>query len=248
MGKQALKPDYMKKSDLYDRVLGDFPYAERTFKKMAEIAQEIANQKGNLEVLEYGFGTGLLTIKIARLKKVSKLTGLDPSKDFFQKATQRLKSSKKVRLLCRDALLYIHPQKVDLILASFTYHHIPDSQKLAFLKSAVRNLKNNGLIIIGDEFLPPFKTKSKKIAAIKKFYRYFTDYLKRKKASKETLAAFQDSLEESLKGVEEYKTSLAVFRAQLHKLDLKIEKMIPIYPRKRSANMGCKVIVISKQV
>ncbi|MFA4881088.1 MAG: class I SAM-dependent methyltransferase [Candidatus Doudnabacteria bacterium] len=246
MARIPSKPLYMKKADLYDRILSDFPYVEKTFDKILLALKDYIGSKGEVEILEFGFGTGLLTEKIAKLEKVSYLTGIDPSGDFYSCARKRLKRYKKVRLIKKDAISYKHPHPVDIIVTSFTYHHIPDAKKLTFLKSAVENLKAEGILILGDEFISSFRNKKEKIKSIKKFYSLFMFYLKTHGARKETLDAFQNSLKGSLQGVEEFKTSLKIFKKQLTLTGLKIIEMIPIYPRRKSEEMGCKVIILLK--
>lgn len=240
------KPLYMKKADLYDRILSDFPYAEKTFNKILLTLKDYIRNKGRVEILEFGFGTGLLTQKIAKLKKISRLTGIDPSGDFYSCARKRLKRYKKVWLIKKDAISYKHPHPVDIIIASFTYHHIPDAKKLTFLKSAAKNLKTKEILILGDEFISSFRNKKEKIESIKKFYSLFMFYLKTHGARKETLDAFQNSLKESLQGVEEFKTSLKILKKQLTRVGLKIIEMISIYPRRKSEEIGCKVIILLK--
>lgn len=239
------KPLYMQKADLYDRILSDFPYVADSFKAMVKIVKDYVLEKEGVEILEFGFGTGLLTEQIAQIKEVQTLIGVDPSKDFYSKAKKRLRKHPQVKLLKKDATSYKHPHPVDIIAASFTYHHIPDVQKLKFLKSVARNLKKKGIFILGDEFIPPFKNKIEKIKAIKKFYSHFIKYLISQNTKQETLNVFHESLAESLRGVEEYKTSLEVLKKQLQRLNLRIKRIIPIYPAKNTL-MGCKVIVISK--
>lgn len=243
--KKQPKVLYMTKSDLYDRILMDFPYAVKMFSMMKDEVKKLSVDKDGMEVLDFGFGTGLLTEKIANLKGVGKITGVDPSQDFLPKAKARL-AKYDMKLIKKDVCLYQHRHPVDVIVASFTYHHVPDNKKQKFITSIARNLKKGGVVVIGDEFLPPFKGEKEKAASIMEFYTLFTKYLVSKNANKETIDIFKESLKESLSGIEEYKTSLAVFKKQLKRASFKIKKVTPVWPIKGFKEWGCKIILATK--
>ncbi|MEO0935953.1 MAG: class I SAM-dependent methyltransferase, partial [Cyanobacteria bacterium J06641_2] len=46
-------------------------------------------------------------------------------------------------------------EKFDCIFSSFSDHHIKPENKRSYFQNIQRNLKSGGLLIVGDEFLPP---------------------------------------------------------------------------------------------
>lgn len=245
MPPKSIKPEYMLNAAKYDRILPAFPYVPEMFMQMIYLIKEYAEKKGEAEILEYGFGTGLFTLKIAQMKNAV-ITAVDPSPQFYPQARKRLNKFKNINLLQKDAVNYKHTHPVEIIVTTFTYHHIPDDQKQKFIQSAANNLKPGGILFIGDEFIPPFKNQTEKIKAIKKLYACFAEYFEQANAPQEAIDVWQESLKESLQGVEEFKTSFEVLKKHLAQARLKLLEVIPIYPKDPEEEMGCKIIIATK--
>lgn len=239
-----VRPEYMRIADLYDLILPEFPYAEPVFNSIANQIHQLAAQTGQFKVLEYGFGTGLLTAQIAADPRVS-VIGVDPSSEFYPKALERTQDMPNVQLVQADATKYQSATPVNVVTATFAYHHIPDNLKPDLIRSAASNLTPNGKLILGDEFLGSYSDGADKIQAIQDFYLEATAYLKKSGASHETIMAFSDSLQSSLDGIEEFKVSIDVLEQQLLDNKLKIEHIEDIWPGDGS-DYGCKIVTAIK--
>lgn len=121
-------------------------------KLASDIANAIAKAiplKIDMEVLDFGCGTGLLSMQLCH--QVNSITGVDSSQgmlDIFSKkiANQNITNIKVHRLDLDkgDAL----PGKYHLILSSMTFHHIPDIGNL--LSQLYSVLHPSGILCIAD--------------------------------------------------------------------------------------------------
>ena len=59
----------------------------------------------------------------------------------------------------RDSRKYDPEGRFQFIFSSFADHHIFFADKKRYLKNVERNLENDGLVIVGDEFLPEHDEK-----------------------------------------------------------------------------------------
>lgn len=142
------------------------PEARKNFDKEAEkwdanpgrvkLASEVAsaiirevNPTANMEVLDFGCGTGLVTLKLQPLVKM--ITGIDNSLGMLGML------QKKIEM---QGLTNAHTQLVDLenggrvegfynlIVSSMTLHHVPDT--FALFKEWFSLLRTNGQICFAD--------------------------------------------------------------------------------------------------
>lgn len=105
-----------------------------------------------LEVLEIGCGTGLLSLQVAN--RVKSLTAVDTSTGMIKALEAKLESSdiKNITPLCflledpNDPRL--HGKKFDLILSHLVLHHVPDMQPL--LETMYHCLNPGGRIALTD--------------------------------------------------------------------------------------------------
>src|SRR3989344_5695999 len=134
-------------------------------------------------------------------------------------------------------------QKIDFITASSAYHHIPDFEKLSFLKNLKSHLKNNGIILICDNFLPDYSTSFEKQKSIKEYYSLLTQYYKSGNATKNAIKVIKQARKLELSGKDEYKTSFRIFEAQVKAAGLEIVKDILVWGISQNG-MGSHVIIL----
>ena len=100
------------------------------------------------EILDFGGGTGLLTLPLAKQAKF--VTLVDISEKMLEQA--RLKAEqqdiKNIQFLEQDLLVNPLEQQFDLIVVSRVLHHMPDID--ATLAMFNRHLKENGQLFIAD--------------------------------------------------------------------------------------------------
>ena len=102
------------------------------------------------EILDFGGGTGLLALPLA--KQAKSVTLVDISEKMLEQA--RLKAEqqdiKNIQFLEQDLLANPLKQKFDLIVVSRVLHHMPDLD--ATLAMFYRHLRENGQVLIADFF------------------------------------------------------------------------------------------------
>lgn len=105
--------------------------------------------KPNPAVLDIGFGTGTLTVKL--YENGCEIYGQDFSSRMIELASAKIP----------DAHLYqgdfskglaepLKRQSYDFIVATYSIHHLRDDQKIVFLRELLDHLKDDGKILIGD--------------------------------------------------------------------------------------------------
>jgi len=105
------------------------------------------NSKGN--ILDIGFGTGILTKKLYDDGYL--ITGIDFSKKMIEIAEKKMPDAK---LFQSDFLDGLPPEimgmNFDFIISTYAIHHLDDKQKIMILKQMLNTLTANGRIIFGD--------------------------------------------------------------------------------------------------
>lgn len=138
--------DYDKSVSLSDED-GTYPFAGYKV-----ILNEIYNRvlvASSKNVLDIGFGTGLLTTKL--YENGCMIYGLDFSDRMIALAQKKMPNAilyqgdfsngLPEQLLC---------QKYDSIIATYSLHHLTDQQKISFLKTLLTLVNDGGYIYIGD--------------------------------------------------------------------------------------------------
>lgn len=157
------------------------------------------------KVLEFGCGTGLLTEALG--KAGFEVTAIDPT--LPEMARKRLKEYKNIRL-CEASLLNYKGQRVDAVVSRWSYHHIPDGEKVESLRNCYRHLKKKGKIIIADEFIPK---KATRLESIREYYEFKKSLVGRGLLPVEEIENFGAELKQ--KG--EYKVSVDRLIGQLRR-------------------------------
>ena len=146
-------------ADGYDKSVGlsddDNSYPFAGYK---EILNQIFNEVLSIEakkVLDIGFGTGTLTSRL--YEKGIEIYGQDFSKEMFDIAKEKMP---KANLYFKDFSNGLDEElltnKYDVIIATYSLHHLGDEDKSDFIKSLLPLLNDGGKILIGDV---AFKTR-----------------------------------------------------------------------------------------
>ena len=109
------------------------------------IEKEIALQK-DMEILDFGVGTGLLGFKIA--KKVQQVYGVDTSAGMLEKLKEKNTPELSIIPIQQDIVQEPLEQKFDGLVSSMTLHHVENLEK--FFQTIYTNLKEDGFIAIAD--------------------------------------------------------------------------------------------------
>lgn len=140
-------------ADGYDRSVGvsddegTYPFAG--YKAVLnEIYNRVLNAPAR-KVLDIGFGTGVLTAKL--YEQGMEIYGQDFSDRMIELAQVKMPAAQ----LFQGDFAYglVEPlmkQKYDAIIATYSLHHLTDSQKVVFINSLIQLLNEDGCIYIGD--------------------------------------------------------------------------------------------------
>ncbi len=99
-----------------------------------------------MEVLDFGAGTGLLSAHVVPL--VKNITAVDISEAMLERLVAKAELKNKVTTFCQDILHQPLEKEFDLIISAMAMHHVEDT--LALLKSFARHLKPGASIALAD--------------------------------------------------------------------------------------------------
>ncbi len=129
----------------WDEKPGRAKLAEDVF---SALIREITLTK-NMDVLDYGCGTGLITLRIQPF--VNTVTGIDSSEGMLNVLNDKISRQKLTNVLTRhldmEAGEGLH-ERFDLIVSSMTLHHIQQPEIL--IKQLSENLHAGGYLCVAD--------------------------------------------------------------------------------------------------
>lgn len=109
------------------------------------IEKEIPLHK-DMEILDFGVGTGLLGFSIA--PKVKQVYGVDTSAKMLEKLEEKNTPELKIKAYHQDIIKEPLEQEFDGLISSMTLHHVEDLD--AFFATIYKNIKKEGFIAIAD--------------------------------------------------------------------------------------------------
>jgi len=101
---------------------------------------------GQMHVLDFGAGTGLITSQIAPY--VEKITAVDISQSMLDKLIAKQENTDKVQALCQDITIEPIGKEYDLIMSAMAMHHVEDTDNL--VKQLSAHLKPGAKIALAD--------------------------------------------------------------------------------------------------
>lgn len=138
--------DYDKSVGLSDED-GTYPFAG--YKAILNSIYNRVLCASSKDVLDIGFGTGTLTSKL--YEQGCTIYGQDFSDRMIEISQAKMPSAKLYQGDFSNGLVEpLLQQKYDAIIATYSLHHLTDSQKVAFLDSLLILLNEGGCIYIGD--------------------------------------------------------------------------------------------------
>lgn len=109
------------------------------------IEKEIALNK-EMEILDFGVGTGLLGFSIA--PKVKQVYGVDTSATMLQKLQEKNTPDLHIEAYHQDIIQEPLQKQFDGLISSMTLHHVKNLD--AFFATIYNNIKDGGFIAIAD--------------------------------------------------------------------------------------------------
>jgi putative AdoMet-dependent methyltransferase len=110
---------------------------------------EVANSQPNQKVLDLGCGTGNLSAAFSSAG--CPVWGTDFSSSMIDKAKWKYPEIQFEIADVRDPIPIAFPQKYDIIVSAYVFHHFPIQEKITqLLRYKFKHLHQGGKIIIGD--------------------------------------------------------------------------------------------------
>ncbi len=136
-------------SDLFNNKADDWDkqsIPQQLSKTIGPAIIENIELKPEMEVMDFGAGTGLLTSHIAPL--VKSVTAVDISASMLDRLTAKPELKEKVTACCQDILHKPLDKKFDLIISAMAIHHVKETALL--LQSFARHLRPGAQIALAD--------------------------------------------------------------------------------------------------
>lgn len=115
-------------------------------KKIADAIFEKIKLTSNMEILDFGVGTGLLGFEIA--KKVKQVYGVDTSENMLEKLKAKNTPQLNIHTYCQDIVKEPLKRKFDGLVSSMTLHHVQSLE--LFFNIIYNTLNDEGFIAIAD--------------------------------------------------------------------------------------------------
>ncbi|WP_200763676.1 class I SAM-dependent DNA methyltransferase [Nitrosophilus alvini] len=136
-------------SNLFDEAAKEWdnnPKRQAIAKAVAESIKKVVKLPKEIDVLDFGCGTGLLSFLLAN--EVKSITGIDTSQKMLEAFSQKSLKYPNAKALFMDIEQKLPKQNFDLIVSSMTLHHIKEPENL--FKRLKNILKPGGLLCIAD--------------------------------------------------------------------------------------------------
>lgn len=147
-------------ADGYDRDVGvsdeenSYPFAG--YKEVLGRIFEAVLVTPHAKVLDLGFGTGTLTVKL--YERGCEIFGQDFSERMIAIAQQKMPDAHLYRGdLSAGLCAPLAKQRYDCIVSTYALHHLSDAQKISLLRTLRERLNPGGCMLIGDVAFPTRK-------------------------------------------------------------------------------------------
>lgn len=146
MGEKMTRPSYY---EIYDElVVKMLPFYPEMHTEMVKLIDKTKNDE--FTVLDLGFGTGTLTIRIFDAFTQVKVVGVDNSQSNIDKALPKLKGKNFNYQLANFTDLDFKKLKFDRVVSALSIHHLSKKEKQEIFQKIYDTLPKGGRLIIGD--------------------------------------------------------------------------------------------------
>ena len=115
-------------------------------KTIADAISKSIEFNKDMEVLDFGVGTGLLGFEIA--KETKKVYGVDTSSKMLEKLQEKNSDALHIEAICQDIVKTPLEQTFDGLVSSMTLHHVENTDE--FFTTIYKNINEGGFIAIAD--------------------------------------------------------------------------------------------------
>ena len=259
--------DYRDNPLMYEQV-EDIPGEKAMFVKAAEIANAHATAKRNkpnrgIQVLDLCCGTALLWdyLELEDETLFDRVIGVDISKPYLDFARQKYygrlagqafspDSGAQLDFILNDAVIYRHSTQVEVVIGTSAYHHIEDERKPDFLRQVRGQLKDDGIVIFGENLIGDYKNLQDRTKVVTEFYIKRIEELIGMGITDKRIDILRRVLQYELEREYEWKHSYRMFRVNLDKAGFEVVEEHKVWPSKPfflDGKVGDFVIVARKK-
>ncbi|MDX8382206.1 MAG: class I SAM-dependent methyltransferase [Ghiorsea sp.] len=136
-------------ADLFDEKAADWDAGDLKQKLSNAIGSSIVdrvNLEANMQVMDFGAGTGLISSLVA--PHVKSITAVDISPAMLAKLAEKPEFKGKAVTVCQDILEQPLDTKFDLIISAMAMHHVEDTDKM--IQTFASHLNAAGMVALAD--------------------------------------------------------------------------------------------------
>lgn len=182
----------------------------------------------DINILDVCCGPGVVTNYSTLSINNFFMTGIDINPVFIDYCKEKFKD-KRYNFICEDIFEYDCDKSYDIVIANSGYHHIQDRLKVSFLEKLKSLVSKQGVIIISDNFLPPYKFEKERLDSVNLYYDSLQQYLLQNEANEETIWALNEIRTLELEHKEEYKVDFQRFKSHVEYSGLKFGSIIQVW-------------------
>ncbi len=162
--------------DIYHAVERSHPYYEEMVAEIIGYLGEYGANDRPMKMWEFGAGTGLFTQDLITFEQ-AQIDALDLDQDCVEILRSHIepKAGSRVRCICGDALAYKGEDVYDVIASTFAHDHIHYDKAGDLVASIRRNLKPDGIYVMGMEILPYFETDEERCDSLYRYHGFIVE-------------------------------------------------------------------------
>jgi ubiquinone/menaquinone biosynthesis C-methylase UbiE len=190
---------------------------------LKKLAIKYFGDKKDILIADFCCGTGKNSKMLSERLSITKATLIDINEQFLEIA-KKSGFHIPVETINKDILLANLNPENDLVISMFAYHHVPDNQKMKYVGQVQNALKANGILILGEIYMPDHETTLK-------YYKHLLDSISPSVKSKE----LEEFLMQTAKSTHfEYKVSRQFAHEQLQNSGFTLVESVKIWPKGNS--------------
>lgn len=191
-------------------------------------------------IMEHGPGPGNSTRVFAQIPD-SQIDAVELDSECYEKLVANMKDYPNVRPILGSSLDYKPKRKVDAVISMFGWTHLNEEKMNILLNNAHSYLNKNGILVIGDEFLPRHILGSRKSRVTAHASHHNNVIAKAILDGKPELARLElDAMISGVNKVGDFKVTCSEFERRLKKAGFKSTKKYKIYPKSKDFALSRK--------
>ncbi|AJF59678.1 MAG: class I SAM-dependent methyltransferase [Candidatus Diapherotrites archaeon] len=244
---------YKDNAELYNKV-EDIPGEREMLIQGSKHLLDYAKRVGRkISILDVCCGTELILDFLSSdfKNRLESFVGVDISQKYLDDAKKRIGSDPRFELVNHDAVLFRHPRKFDVIIASSAYHHIEDERKPDFLNNIFNHLKDDGIVVFMENIIPKYSNRVERDSAAIEFYaKRIVDCIDNHEIKDERISLLSRVMQYERDREYEWKSHYSLFTKHLAAADLEVISVKKVWPKEKifsDNNVGDFVFLVKKK-